>query len=170
VSHSCPTLMDENGSDTNGYQWYYICFYIVVRIRIRIRIVSTMPDRIQLDIDIINIQFQYSDTVSDIEYIWTQIWTDLNPSERIRFQIRSENIRTGFIPAYTSLLIFSYIYEVQVTMSAHAPLFSCKITSNFHPGVALTLLFGESMDSVDVELTRTRNLSSRTQRYTHAAG
>jgi hypothetical protein len=29
---------DENGSDTNGYHLYYICFYISVRIRIRTRI------------------------------------------------------------------------------------------------------------------------------------
>ena len=28
--------MDENGSDTNGYHLYYICFYIFVRIRTRI--------------------------------------------------------------------------------------------------------------------------------------
>ena len=31
--------------------------------------------------------------------IQTRIRTDLNPSKRIRFQIRSENIRTVFIPA-----------------------------------------------------------------------
>jgi hypothetical protein len=30
---------DENGSDTDGYHWYRICFHIYVRIRIRIRIV-----------------------------------------------------------------------------------------------------------------------------------
>jgi hypothetical protein len=30
---------DENGSDTDGYHWYRICFRIYVRIRIRIRIV-----------------------------------------------------------------------------------------------------------------------------------
>jgi hypothetical protein len=30
--------------------------------------------------------------------IWTRIWTDLNPSKRIQFRIRSENIRTAFIP------------------------------------------------------------------------
>ena len=45
---------DENGSDTDGYHRYYICFHIFVRIQIRIRIVSTMSDRIRLDIDIIN--------------------------------------------------------------------------------------------------------------------
>jgi hypothetical protein len=58
---------DENGSDTNGYNKYHICFHIFVRIQIRIRIVS---DRIQLDIDIINIRFEYSDMnmVSDVEY------------------------------------------------------------------------------------------------------
>jgi len=39
------------------------------RIRIRIRIMSTMLDKIGLDVDIINIQFKYSDTdtVSDVE-------------------------------------------------------------------------------------------------------
>ena len=37
---------DENGSDTDGYHRYYICFHIFVWIRIRIRIVSTMSDRI----------------------------------------------------------------------------------------------------------------------------
>jgi hypothetical protein len=30
---------DENGSDTDGYHWYRICFHIYIRIRIRIRIV-----------------------------------------------------------------------------------------------------------------------------------
>ena len=61
---------DENGSDTDGYHRYYICFHISVRIRIRIRIVSTMSDRIRLDIDIINMRFEYSDTdtVSNVEY------------------------------------------------------------------------------------------------------
>ena len=49
-----PASRDENGSDTDGYHQYYICFHISVRIRIRIRIVSTMSDRIRLDIDIIN--------------------------------------------------------------------------------------------------------------------
>jgi hypothetical protein len=34
-----PTGRDENGSDTDGYHWYRICFHIYVRIRIRIRIV-----------------------------------------------------------------------------------------------------------------------------------
>ena len=61
---------DENGSDTDGYHRYYIRFHISVRIRIRIRIVSTMSDRIRLDIDIINMRFDYLDTdmVSDVEY------------------------------------------------------------------------------------------------------
>jgi len=63
-------IRDENGSDTDGYHLYYICFYISALIRIRIRIVSTMPDMIRLDIDIINMLFEYSDTdtVSDVEY------------------------------------------------------------------------------------------------------
>jgi hypothetical protein len=73
---------DENGSDMNGYHWYYICFHISVRIRIWIWIVSTMPDRIRLDIDIINMRFQYSETgtVSDIEYPNSDMdkWTPLN--------------------------------------------------------------------------------------------
>jgi hypothetical protein len=61
---------DENGSDTDGYHRYYICFHISVQIRIQIRIVSTMSDRIRLDIDIINMRFEYSDTdtVSDVGY------------------------------------------------------------------------------------------------------
>ena len=53
---------DENGFDTAGYHGYYICFHISVRIRIRIWIVSTKPDMIRLDIDIINMRFEYSDT------------------------------------------------------------------------------------------------------------
>ena len=61
---------DENGSDTDGYHRYYICFHIFVWIQIRIRIVSTMSDMIRLDIDIINMRFEYSDTdtVSDVGY------------------------------------------------------------------------------------------------------
>jgi hypothetical protein len=61
---------DENGSDTNGYHSYYICFHIYVRIRIRTRILLTMLDRIRLDVDVINMQFDYSDTdtISDVEY------------------------------------------------------------------------------------------------------
>ena len=66
----CGTTRDENGSDMDGYHRYYICFHISVQIWIRIRIVSTMSDRIRLDIDIINMQFEYSDTdtVSDVGY------------------------------------------------------------------------------------------------------
>ena len=66
----CGLCRDENGSDTDRYHRYYICFHISVRIRIRIRIVSTMSDRIRLDIDIINMRFEYSDTdtVSDVGY------------------------------------------------------------------------------------------------------
>jgi len=62
---------DENGSDTDGYHRYYICFHICVRIQIRIRIISTMLDRILLGIDITNMRFKYSDTdmVSDVEYL-----------------------------------------------------------------------------------------------------
>ena len=63
--------MDENGSNTDGYHRYYICFHISVRIWIEIQIVSTMSDRIRLDIDIINMRFEYSDTdtVSDVGYL-----------------------------------------------------------------------------------------------------
>ena len=39
---------DENGSDTNGYYQYYICFHISGRIRIRIRIMSIMSDKVRL--------------------------------------------------------------------------------------------------------------------------
>ena len=46
---------DENGSDTDGYHRYHICFHISGRIRIRIRIISIMSDKIRLDVDIINI-------------------------------------------------------------------------------------------------------------------
>ena len=89
---------DENGLNMDGYYLYYICFHISVRIWIRIRIVSTIPDMIRLDIGIINMRFEYSDTdtVSDVGYL-DLIRTYLNPSKRIRFQIRSENIHTVFI-------------------------------------------------------------------------
>jgi len=62
-------VSNENGSDTNGYHRYHICFHICGRIRIRIRIISTMSDKIELDVDTINIRFKYSniDTVPDVE-------------------------------------------------------------------------------------------------------
>jgi len=49
------------------YHLYYIYFYISIRIRIWI---VYMPDGIQMDSDIINIRFKYSntDTVSDFEH------------------------------------------------------------------------------------------------------
>jgi len=61
-------MLDENEPDTDEYHWYHICFYIFGRIRIRI--MSTISDKIWLDVDIINIQYKYSDknTVSDIEH------------------------------------------------------------------------------------------------------
>ena len=61
---------DENGSDTDGYHRYHICFHISGRIRIRIWILLIMSDKIQLDVDNINIWFKYSntDTLSDVEY------------------------------------------------------------------------------------------------------
>jgi hypothetical protein len=63
---------DENGLDMNGYYWYYICFYIFVWIRIQIQIGLIMSDRIRLDIDIINMWFEYFDT--DIDgYNWYYI-------------------------------------------------------------------------------------------------
>jgi hypothetical protein len=62
---------DENGSDTDGYHRYYICFHIFVWIRIRIRVVLAMSDMIRLGIDIINMLFESldTDTVSDDEYL-----------------------------------------------------------------------------------------------------
>jgi hypothetical protein len=54
LTSPCTTGRDENGSNTDGYHCYRICFHIYVRIRIRIRIVSKIPDKIRLDIDIIN--------------------------------------------------------------------------------------------------------------------
>ena len=64
----CLIIPGENGSDTNGYRRYHIGFHIFVRIRIRI--VSTMPDTIRLDVNIINMRFQYleTDMVSDVEF------------------------------------------------------------------------------------------------------
>ena len=61
---------DENGSDTDGYHRYYIYFHIFGRILIRIWIMSTMSNKIGLDVDIMNIRFKYSDTgtVSDVAY------------------------------------------------------------------------------------------------------
>jgi hypothetical protein len=59
---------DENGLDTDRYHQYHIRFHVFGRIQIRIRIISTMLDKIRLDVDIINIRFKYSDTVSDIEH------------------------------------------------------------------------------------------------------
>ena len=92
---------DENGSDTDGYHRYYICFHISVRIRIRIRIMSTMSDMIRLDIDICDLSIRIRIRYRMLD-IWTRIRTDLNPSKRIRFRIRSENIRTVFIPTQQS--------------------------------------------------------------------
>ena len=91
---------DENRSDTDGYHWYYICFHIFVRIRIWIRIVSTMPDRIRLDIDIINMWLEYSDmdTVSDVEYPDSDM-DRFDSSKRIRSRIRSE-ISVPFSPVH----------------------------------------------------------------------
>jgi len=45
VSHST-RWWHENGSDTDGYHRYHICFYISGRIQIRIRIISIMSDKI----------------------------------------------------------------------------------------------------------------------------
>ena len=92
---------DENRSDTDGYHRYHICFHIFGQIQIQIRIMSTMLDKIRLDVDIINIRFKYSDmdTVSDVN-IRTRIRTDLNLSKRIQSRIWSKNICTIFIPAY----------------------------------------------------------------------
>jgi len=64
---------DENGSDTDGYHRYHICFHISGRIRIRLRIIPIISDKVGLDIDIVNIRFKYSDadTVSDVEYSYS---------------------------------------------------------------------------------------------------
>jgi hypothetical protein len=64
---------------------------------LKIQIVSTMPDRIWLDSDIINMRFEYSnmDTVSDVEYPDSDM-DIFGPLSRIRSQIRLENIRTVF--------------------------------------------------------------------------
>jgi hypothetical protein len=55
--------------------------------------VSDMSDRVRMDINIINMRFEYSDTdtVSDVEYP-IRIRTDLNSYKRIRSQIHPENI------------------------------------------------------------------------------
>ena len=73
-----------------------------------------MSDWIRLDIDIINMRFEYSDTdtVSDVD-IRTRIRTDLNPSKWIRFRIRSENIRTVFIP---TLHLENYKYQLEIAV------------------------------------------------------
>jgi hypothetical protein len=70
VPASGGAVRDENGSDTDGYHRYYICFHISGRIQIRIRIVSAMPDRIRFDVDIINMRFEFSDAdiESDVKY------------------------------------------------------------------------------------------------------
>jgi hypothetical protein len=51
-------LRDENGSHTERYHQYHICFHISSRIRIRIWIILTLSDKIRLDVDIMNIQFK----------------------------------------------------------------------------------------------------------------
>jgi len=59
---------------------------------------SNMSNNIQLDIDIINIRFKYSDTdtISDVGY--SDLDTDKSKLiKRIRSRIRSENIRIVFI-------------------------------------------------------------------------
>ena len=65
-THATTPPVPKNGSDTDGYHGYYICFYIFSRIRI----VSAMPDMILFDVDIINMRFKFSNTdaVSDDEY------------------------------------------------------------------------------------------------------
>ena len=72
IFHSkvCRKCRDENGSNTDGYHRYHICFHISDRIRIQIRIISILSDKVGLDVDIVNIRFKYSDTdkVSNVEY------------------------------------------------------------------------------------------------------
>jgi len=57
-----------------------------------------MSDRIRLDIDIMNMRFEYSDmdTVSDVEYPDSD--TDRSEPLRIQSRIRSENINTVCTP------------------------------------------------------------------------
>jgi len=78
---------------------YHICFHIFGRIRIRIRIISIMSDKIWL---MSTSQIYDLSIRTRIRYrmlnIRIRIRTDLNPSKRIRSRIRSENIRTVFIP------------------------------------------------------------------------
>ena len=47
--------------------------------------------------------------------IRTRIWTDLNPSKRIRFRIRSENIRTVFIPAHSPRSSRTWTWQMENT-------------------------------------------------------
>jgi len=60
---------------------------------------STISDKIGLDVDIINIWFKYSDTdtVSDVEYLDSDTGRS-EPSKRIWSRIRSENIYVVFHP------------------------------------------------------------------------
>jgi hypothetical protein len=89
----------ENGSDSDGYHRYYICFHISIWIRIRIRIVSSMSDGIR-DIDIINMDLSIRIPIWYRRLnIRTRIWVDLNSSKWIESRIWSENIRTIFIPS-----------------------------------------------------------------------
>jgi hypothetical protein len=89
----------ENGSDSDGYHRYYICFHISIWIRIRIRIVSSMSDRIR-DIDIINMDLSIRIPIWYRRLnIRTRIRVDLNSSKWIESRIWSENIRTIFIPS-----------------------------------------------------------------------
>ena len=57
-----------------------------------------MSDRIRLDIDIMNMRFEYSDTdtVSDVEYPDSD--TDRSEPLWIQSRIRSENIHTVCTP------------------------------------------------------------------------
>jgi len=78
-------LRDENASNTDGYYWYHICFYIFGRIQIWIRIISIMSDKIRLDVDIINIQIRIWYRMLDIQ-TWRRI--DLNIFKRIWSNIK----------------------------------------------------------------------------------
>jgi len=73
---------DKNGSDTDKYHCYHICFHIFGRIWIRIRIVSTISDKVMSTSQIYDFSIQIR-THYQMLNIQTRIQTYLNPSKRI---------------------------------------------------------------------------------------
>jgi hypothetical protein len=63
-------VRDENRSDMDGSFILYLFLYFYSE-SIQIRIVLNLSDMIRLNIDIINMRFEYSDTVtvSDVKYL-----------------------------------------------------------------------------------------------------